>query len=100
MPILRRKIAYIAAIVSARDGTFSVSSTGTSRCSIQNRRSRTSLNSVCSANQTARLRITPTTDAVIAASAPARARLARRTEEDPQEAGHEGNPGREQAREH
>ena len=59
-------------------------------------------NRTCSANQTARFRMTPTTAAVMAASAADQRPVAAqrldegRAEEDPQEAGHEGHPGREQ----
>ena len=56
---------------------------------------------VCSANQIARFRMTPTTAAVIPASAPLSGLLSRSrldeggAEADPQEAGDEGAPGRQ-----
>ena len=78
MPILKRNMATIAAAVSTSEATLTVLRTGTSRVSTPAQRSsRTSRKSTCRPNQTARLRITPTTAAVMAASAPDSARLLR-----------------------
>ncbi len=71
-----------------------------------NRRCRYRANSACNANHSARFRITPTTAAVIAASAPASGLLmaqrfdVRRAEEDPQETRHERGPQRDAGGDH
>ena len=66
---------------------------------------RRSRKTTCSPNHIARFRITPTTAAVIAASAPASAACraaarCRRAEEDPEERRDEGHPGHQHRREH
>src|SRR5687768_9757786 len=67
---LKRKTATIAAIVRTRAAMLTLLHTGTSSDSRATRTSRTSPNKACSANQAARLAMTPTTAAVIADSAP------------------------------
>ena len=105
MPALKRNTASSAPAVRMSDATRRLPGTGTSSVTPGSRISFSCANSTCSANQMARLRITPTTAAVIAASAPPSARLPRkrlderRAEEDPEEAGHEGHPGGEHAAE-
>ena len=75
-------------------------------CTGPKRHSPTRANSTCSANQTVRLRITPTTAAVTAASADLQARLGvepldvGRAGEDPQEAGRERRPQRHHRAQH
>ena len=78
MPILKRKIATAAATASTSDGT----STEREHRHVDRRaqpmhRHACLANSTCSANQTARFRITPTTAAVMAPSAAPSALLAR-----------------------
>src|SRR6476620_1983223 len=78
MPILNRNIAVAAAIASTSAGISTLDSTGMSNDSPNERTGEVSRNTVCSANQIDRLRITPTTAAVIAVSAPASPLLPRR----------------------
>src|SRR5438105_2294799 len=78
IPTLRRKIATIAAAdrMSAHGSTLL--SLGASNDSGNRRTGSTARNTVWIANQTARFRMTPTTAAVIADSAPLRALFPRR----------------------
>ena len=91
--MLRRKIAVAAAAASTKAAISRLDHTGMSNDSPNERTGVVCRNSVCSANQIDRLRITPTTAAVIAVSAPASPLLPRsvsmigRAEEDPEEAG-------------
>src|SRR5712671_664655 len=78
MPRLKRKIAVAAAIAKTSAGKSTLDSTGMSNDSPNDRTGEVSRNTVCSANQIDRLRITPTTAAVIAVSAPASPLLPRR----------------------
>ena len=78
MPTLKRNMATTAAMDRTRAQTFTVASTGASKASGPQRKGRTSPKMVWTANQTARLRITPTTAAVMADKAPASALLPRR----------------------
>src|SRR5882724_10772806 len=71
MPRLKRKIAVAAAIAKTSAGRSTLDSTGMSNDSPNDRTGEVSRNTVCSANQIDRLRITPTTAAVIAVNAPA-----------------------------
>ena len=73
----RRTRAPPATSASADDFQSMASGSNAYQRSGPARISSTSANSTCSANQTVRLRITPTTAAVMAASAPDRRRLAR-----------------------
>jgi len=105
IPTLKRKIAVAAAIESARAGTSTLEKTGASNAKPNPCTGMVCLNSVCSANQIDRLRMTPTTAAVMAVSAPASDLLprsffdVRRAEEDPQEARRKRHPGGKQAAE-
>src|SRR6266516_7120881 len=74
-PILNRKMAIIAATESASAQGSALRSTGASNASPEKRTGVTSWNTVCTANQIARLRTTPTTAAVIAERAPSSALL-------------------------
>ena len=103
IPILRRKIAVAAAAASTKAARSRLVHTGMSNDS-PNERTGWSAGTACAiANQIDRFRITPTTAAVIADSAPASALVAAqrldvgRAEEDPEEAGDEGDPGRQQS---
>ncbi len=78
MPMLKRKIAAAAAIAKTSAGTSRLDHTGRSKNSPNERIGEVSRNTVRRANQTDRLRITPTTAAVIAVSAPASPLLPRR----------------------
>src|SRR6266567_3568384 len=78
-PILNRKMAIIAATESASAQGSALRSTGASNASPEKRTGVTSWNTVCTANQIARLRTTPTTAAVIAERAPLSALLPRNT---------------------
>src|SRR4029079_13474676 len=78
MPNLNRKIATAAASDSTSDGTSTDFSTGTSTEAPSHCTGTSSANSTCSANHTARFRITPTTAAVMAPSAALSALLERR----------------------
>src|SRR4029450_2039928 len=77
MPILKRKIASAAASDSTSEGTSTDFSTGTSSDAPSQTTGTSSANSTCSANHTARFRITPTTAAVMAPSAALNALLDR-----------------------
>src|SRR6266404_9161985 len=79
IPTLKRKIATIAATQSASAQGSTLVSTGLSKESPKACTGVTSRNTVCSANQIARLSTTPTTAAVMAESAPLSALLSRRT---------------------
>src|SRR6266404_2861210 len=78
MPMLKRKTAVAAAIAKTSAGISTLDKTGMSNDSPNDRTGKVSRNTVCSANQIDRLRITPTTAAVIAVSAPANPLLPRR----------------------
>src|SRR5258707_15765774 len=78
MPMLKRKIAVAAAMARISAGKSTLDKTGMSNDSPNDRTGEVSRNTVCSANQIDRLRITPTTAAVIAVSAPASPLLPRR----------------------
>src|SRR5882762_3649619 len=78
MPMLNRKIAVAAAMAKTSAGKSTLDNTGMSNDRANDRTGEVSRNTVCSANQTDRLRITPTTAAVIAVSAPASPLLPRR----------------------
>src|SRR5437879_6160773 len=78
MPILKRKTAVAAAIAKMSAGISTLDKTGMSNDSPNDRTGEVSRNTVCSANQIDRLRITPTTAAVIAVSAPANPLLPRK----------------------
>ena len=71
IPTLKRKIAVAAAIESTSAGTSTLLITGASKENPSARTGKLCLNSVCRANQIDRLRMTPTTAAVMAVSAPA-----------------------------
>src|SRR3546814_576249 len=77
MPALNRNMASIAPTASASAGQLTDVRTGRSMVPAANGTSRTCSNRVWIPNQTARLRITPTTAAVIAESAADNARLPR-----------------------
>src|SRR3954468_11694618 len=77
MPALKRNTAIAAAAARIIDGMLADASTGTSTLAPNQLTGCSSPNSTCRANQTARLRITPTTAAVTAPSAAASALLAR-----------------------
>src|SRR5690348_14010987 len=72
IPVLKRKIAIIAATESRMAHGSKVPITGTSNEKPKPRKCHASRNQVWSANQIARLRMTPTTAAVMPASAPLR----------------------------
>jgi hypothetical protein len=74
---LKRNIATIATIESSSAHTRTLVSTGASKARGPQRNGRTSAKMVWTANQMARLRMTPTTAAVIAERAPLRALLPR-----------------------
>src|ERR1700687_4771964 len=78
IPMLNRKIAVAAAMARISAATSTLDITGMSNDSPNDRTGEVSRNTVCSANQIDRLRITPTTAAVIAPSAPANPLLPRR----------------------
>src|ERR1700688_1263658 len=73
IPVLKRKIARIAATDSASAQRSALAGTGASNARPEARTGVVSRKTVCTANQIARLRITPTTAAVIADNAPASA---------------------------
>ena len=77
MPTFKRNIAAMAAAASTSAQTRTLASTGASKATGPKRSGRTAAKTVCTANQIARLRMTPTTAAVIADSAALRARLPR-----------------------
>jgi hypothetical protein len=79
IPALKRKIASVAAVVSASETGSRLPGTGRSIDPPRTATGTTRSNITWTANQMARLRITPTTAAVIAASAPATTRLPRST---------------------
>src|SRR5258708_8464786 len=79
IPTLKRKIATAAANARMSEGTLTELNTGRSTEAPSQRTGACYANSTCSANHTARFRITPTTAAVIAANAAASALLARNT---------------------
>ena len=104
MPTLNRNTARSAASVSASEARLTLAEHRHVQRQAEHAAPRAPRRTAtCSANQTARLRITPTTAAVIAASAADERLVAAqrldegRAEEDPQEARHEGHPGGEQA---
>src|SRR3979411_1266397 len=78
MPMLKRKIAVAAAMGRTSAGTSTLDITGISNDSPNDRTGEVSRNTVCSANQIERLRITPTPADVIAVSSPASPLLPRR----------------------
>src|SRR5919106_583222 len=77
MPNLKRKIATAAASDSTSEGRSTDFSTGTSTDAPSHCIGTSSANRTCSANHTARFRITPTTAAVTAPSAALNALLER-----------------------
>src|SRR3954465_1101099 len=77
MPILNRNTARTAPTDSARAGRLTVPRTGASSVMPSARTSTSSWKMTCRANQIAKFRMTPTTAAVIADSAPPNARLPR-----------------------
>src|SRR5207248_4340174 len=77
IPALKRKIAIIAATESRMAHGSKVPITGTSNEKPKPRKCHAARNQVWSANQIARLRMTPTTAAVMPASAPLRGLLSR-----------------------
>src|SRR5262249_37790267 len=77
IPILKRKIAMMAATESASAHGLTLLSLGASKVSGNRRTGSTSRNTVWIANQTARLSTTPTTAAVMAERAPLSALLPR-----------------------
>ena len=77
IPILKRNIAATATIESASAQGSTLPITGASKASPKRATFVTSWKIVWTANQIARLRMTPTIAAVIAESAPASARLPR-----------------------
>ena len=78
IPTLKRKIASAAATDRASAQALTLVGFGTSKANGKSRTSIVSRNMVWIANQTARLRITPTTAAVMADSAPLRALFPRK----------------------
>ena len=105
IPALKRKIATMAAADSASAHGSALASTGTSNDRPKPRTGDGRPEQRVDGEPDRRLRMTPTTAAVIADSAPASALLPRsvsmigRAEEDPEEARRERHPGREQAAE-
>ena len=75
--MLKRKMALAAAIAKISAAKSTLDNTGMSNDSPNDRTGQVCRNTVCSANQIDRLRMTPTTAAVIAVSAPARPLLPR-----------------------
>src|SRR5215831_18286224 len=102
VPALKRKIATIAASDRVSAQGLTLAKTGMSKPSPYQRSGMVSRKIVCSANQIARLRMTPTTAAVMPARAPDNGLLSRKRSmkgaPSPIHKKHgEGRPGRQQS---